>query len=573
MICDASRARAECDISVANITEAISLLQEGKSPGGDGIPIEFYKLYSNEIAPILKRVLQKCFFDGKLSRTMKQGIISLLYKGHGARNELKNWRPLTLLNVDFKILTKILAIRLKSTLKQIVHHDQTCSVPGRDIQDSVMSLYNTIEYMHNRSISGVIVSVDHKSAFDLIEWPYILKCLRHFGFGQKFISWVAIIYQAGEVNSRLLVNGFVSQSFDVTRGIRQGCPLSPLLYVAVTEVLSHFVRTNNIVRGIPMLGVEKKISKYADDTVFFLQSVVDVEIIFEIMHNYKLASGSRLTEAKTQILPVGEGAIGVPDHLQEYVVDVLKVYGVYFDANGFQRDENWHKAQASFELLQRTIPPYGISYEERVQSINTYFLSTLWYVGHIVRPPEILFRNFEKAMDRYIWFPTRKNLVPRKILKLPRSSGGILYPDMDLKLKIFRLAKVIKRALIQNHNSWSKVFDSFYEQTRNASVYTIGRINVPEFYKELRRAELFCKYRRINRFQFLLCGKMFLFARVTTKILYVTAINALLSNNHAIRNKALFWEEKIGMDARNFKASWDYAFDKYEDGKAKNIHF
>jgi len=119
---------------------------------------------------------------------MYSGIISLLYKGEKDRHDLSNWRPLMMLNVDYKILTKVLVNRLKEVLPDIVHKDQTCAVKGRGIRDGISFIYNILHYAYEENLNGIL----HMRAFDIIECDFILKTLQYFKLGNNFISWVYV---------------------------------------------------------------------------------------------------------------------------------------------------------------------------------------------------------------------------------------------------------------------------------------------------------------------------------------------------------------------------------------------
>ncbi len=217
----------DSNITADEITAAMKSMSKGKSPGSDGLPVEFYLTFSFLLIPLLGKLYKECFTLGHLSQTMYKGIISMLYKGKGSRQDRSNWRPLTMLNVDYKILAKILTIRANLIMSKLVHPNQTCAIRGRDIRDGLLSLYNTVQTIIDEKLQGILLSIDHMAAFDVIEWNYIFESLKCYGFGANFVQWIKMIYSTGKVNSSLMINGFVSAEIFATRGIRQGCPLSP----------------------------------------------------------------------------------------------------------------------------------------------------------------------------------------------------------------------------------------------------------------------------------------------------------------------------------------------------------
>ncbi len=156
-------------------------------------------------------------------------------------------------------------------MPMLVHPDQTCAVPERDIRDALLNLYNVVQMVRLEKKHGLLFSVDHMAAFDVIEWDYVYKTLEAFGLG-KFVKWIKVIYSPGRVTSAVQINGYISASFQATRGIRQGCPLSCALYVLVSETVLNFIRKDRLVRGVVIQRVEHKINSFADDTNLTLEN-------------------------------------------------------------------------------------------------------------------------------------------------------------------------------------------------------------------------------------------------------------------------------------------------------------
>ena len=128
--------------------EAVKSMESGKSPGTDGLPAEFYKVFWKDVSPILIGSLNRSYQKGKLAITQRKGIISLIPKKDKALNELKNRRPITLLNYDYKIASKAIASRLKFVLSYLIDHDQTGFLKGRSIAENICLINNVISYTH-----------------------------------------------------------------------------------------------------------------------------------------------------------------------------------------------------------------------------------------------------------------------------------------------------------------------------------------------------------------------------------------------------------------------------------------
>ena len=182
----------EGQITEYECTCALRDMQNNKSPGSDGITTEFYKIFWNDIKSFYIKSLNYSFENGSLTTLQKQGIISLLPKKDKNLDNLKNWRPLTLLNTDYKIATKSIANRIKKFLPNIIDCSQTGFIKGRYIGENIRLIQETIEKLENENLPGLLFFADFEKAFDSISHKYILRCLKSFNFGADIIITLLI---------------------------------------------------------------------------------------------------------------------------------------------------------------------------------------------------------------------------------------------------------------------------------------------------------------------------------------------------------------------------------------------
>ena len=199
-----------------------------KTPGNDGIPIEFYKTFWNLISDSFTRCVNECFDKGEMSCSQKQAVITLIENKGKDRSLLENWRPIFLVNVDTKIMTKAIAARIKNVLPDIIHCDQTGYVKDRFIGETIRSIFDIMEFTAEENIPGLLVFIDFKKAFDSVEWSNLYQCLEIFNFGPDFIRWVKTFYK--NIQSCTINNGMASNFFSLERGVHQGDPLSLSFY-------------------------------------------------------------------------------------------------------------------------------------------------------------------------------------------------------------------------------------------------------------------------------------------------------------------------------------------------------
>ena len=184
-----------------------------KAPGLDGLPMEFYVKFWNVLGADLVSVLNSCCHSGCLSLSQRRGVISLSFK-KGDRLDPRNWHPITLLNVDYKLASRVIAGCLLKVIHLVVDKDQTCGVPGRFIGENVALLRDVIDYASSSDTPIAILSLDQEKAFDRVDWSFMKATLSAMGFGPSFISWVDLFYC--RVQSSVNVNGYLSPFFGLS---------------------------------------------------------------------------------------------------------------------------------------------------------------------------------------------------------------------------------------------------------------------------------------------------------------------------------------------------------------------
>ena len=205
-----------------------------KTPGSDGLPADFYKVLWNDIADYFLKSINYAYQTGQMSITQRRGIVKLIPKKDAEPYLIKNWRPMSLLNCDYKTAATAIANRLKQVLPKLIDSDQTGFLKGRSIAENIRLIDGIIKYTAEKSIPGLLLFLDFEKAFDTVEWPFLQNTFRHYNFGPEAINWIKLFYH--NIESCILNNGWSSNFFKLERGVRQGCPLSPYLYFMCRSV-------------------------------------------------------------------------------------------------------------------------------------------------------------------------------------------------------------------------------------------------------------------------------------------------------------------------------------------------
>ena len=263
------------------------------SPGSSGFTGAFYKLFWRNLKVFIVNSLNFAYETGNLSISQKLGIVILLPKPNKDKMQLSNWRPITLLNHIYKILSGALAERLKPVLPKIVHSDQKGFVSGRYIGECIRNTYDIMEYAKSKNKAALLLLIDFEKAFDSISHSFIIKALHFFGFGFSFIKWINVILN--DLSSCINHCGNISDRFKVGRSCRQGDPLSRYLFILCVEILALKIRKEDSVKGFKMGNFEKKLDFYADDLTAYLDgSESSLKNIIHILDEFKLISGLKL---------------------------------------------------------------------------------------------------------------------------------------------------------------------------------------------------------------------------------------------------------------------------------------
>ena len=249
-----------------------------------------YIIFWTDIKHYLTPSLNYSYIHGDLTDLQKQSIITLLPKTDKDLSFLTNWRPISLLNVDYKIATKSITNRLKKVISNIISNAQTGFVKGRYIGENIRLMCEIIEYVNEQNLPALLFFSDFEKAFDSLNHDFMFKTLRHFNFGDSLIKWIKLFYNGA--TSCVTNNGYLSGFFKIQRGVRQGCPLSPTLFIMCIELLSYEVSINKDIKGINIHDEEVKNTLFADDATFLSDgSEKSFKTLVDVLDNYSYSSG------------------------------------------------------------------------------------------------------------------------------------------------------------------------------------------------------------------------------------------------------------------------------------------
>ena len=447
--CEGLVTESECANSLKN-------MQNGKSPGCDGFTVEFYKVFWKNIKSLLVESINSAFEKGELSFDQKRGIITLIPKKGKIRLLLKNWRPISLLNTDYKILTKSLAIRLHKVLPSIIDLDQTGFLKGRYIGENIRTISDVIEYTSLRNQPGIILLLDFEKAFDTVKWSFILESLKLFNFGPDFIHWVEIIYSG--IESTVINNGNTGGFFKLQRGIRQGCPISPYLFIIAVEILANSIRKNNQIKGICVGSTAIKISQLADDTTVFVSDLESVKNVLEILEQFAVVSGLKLNLDKTVAKCIGslkhdkyEQTFGL-----HWTDSPLTTLGITISNDPqFILQNVFEPKLKTFDNVLNMWNCHGLSLKGRVTILKSLALPQLLYPMSVLPIPTAVIDIVDNMIIDFVW-NKRKPKIKKDVIIQNIENGGIKAPKFAKMVEANRLSW-IKRIMSTTNAKWKSI--------------------------------------------------------------------------------------------------------------------
>ena len=328
-----------------------------------------------------------------------------------------------------------------------------------------------IEYSDRNQSNAAIIFLDYKKAFDRVEWEWVIRCLEKFNFGKKFQSWIKMIFKHAKAS--ILTNGFRSKYFNISRSMRQGCPISPLLYILQVEPLACAIRKNKDIIGITLPYTEPdtekqsevKLVSYVDDTQFFSSTENSIVETFKTADKFEKASGAKINKAKTVGLYLGAWKNKTPLFTEiTWTKTNVKTLGIN---HGYDVDENeiWMEKINKIKNCIQIWKSRNLSYVGKVLIIKSLLASQIGFLADIKPVPNNVIKMIESLMWNFLW-DNKQPLVNKKTMYLKQTEGGVKMLNLREYIESKQINFMYK--LIQSKyehwniigKSWLKHFDA-----------------------------------------------------------------------------------------------------------------
>ena len=375
------------DITAADINASLRHVKSGTSPGADGLPLELFRRYKQLFYPLLARLFSAIISHSHLPPHFHDGLMITLYKA-GDRADPANYRPITLLNHDYRIFTRLLAQRLGTALSGVIDRQQTAFLPDRSIGENIQTMQLLPGLLASRQQQSVAVMCDFRKAYDTVDRGFLREVMAAMGAGVTFRRLTAALLTGTAASAH--VNGSLSYPPSVfAAGVRQGCPLSPLLYLFVAQALGRLLQADGF--GITVAGVQLPALQYADDLTALLNSPAQLPAFMATMEVFAAASGQRLNPQKTKAMLLGQPspattaaataatAAGGPQFVQQITYLGIGYSGVWRGSRDATQLTDWERLVSVVQQRQDKIASLQLSAFGRGIASSAYAVSALLY--------------------------------------------------------------------------------------------------------------------------------------------------------------------------------------------------
>ena len=438
--CDITRPLSMCEL------EEVLASVPNNSPGPDGLSYNFYEKISSEdffkgnLLVVLNNLLYTAKTTGKLPAKIVEGLITLVPK-RPPFDLIENYRPISLLNTDLKILTKVISNRLKPLLCDILHPSQYAQ-PGKDINMLNSYVRDLLYDMDNSDDDSFFVSVDFKGAFDRVSHSFLFKVLQKIGFSVTFVNFIKALYHSAA--SIIFVNGHQTKKIKIKSGIRQGCTLSRDMFtIALNPLLCFLDKCERIRKYRCASNVESLTCCFSDDANFFTGSLSSLLTCLFYIAKYKDASGLEINYGKTKGVFFDKKHLFCKEHLPNISwVSRLEVLGVHYGQPEFINAQWVEKLAVMKSEIQFFNSIGRNTLQDKFFLSKSKLLPLFSYVSNVHPIPNAIARKIDKLLLKFI-VPHEKTFMDLFDFAAPKNLGGYGIDHITLHCSLFLLRPVI----------------------------------------------------------------------------------------------------------------------------------
>ncbi|CAI5527668.1 unnamed protein product [Closterium sp. Naga37s-1] len=399
---ESDRMQMDSEWSEQEVKAALKGLPAGKAPGQDGLPKELFERNWELLGPAVMREVKSFESAGVLSESFTTAVTILLHK-KGDRDDLGNYRPITLLSFFYKLLAKVLANRIKVVLPRVISANQFGFLPGRSLADAVSLVADAIDAAEQEDEDWLLLLVDFQKAYDSVSREYLFATLGNMGFPEKFTRWVKGLHDGAA--TRVLLNGWIGERAEMAKGVRQGCPLAPYLFLCAVEPLCQEIQRRKL--GVRKRGVKGSLDYigYADDTTLVLKGKEQVAVAEKLLGEFAAISGLKVNRDKTTLMPLGKNRRRLQPIASSFKWAAKntseRLLGIWITSGG-SPGPAWDKAFEKVSAVLSCWETKHLKTSARVTIINSYAMPILLFQAQIYAPPYEVWTKVKRLCHNFI---------------------------------------------------------------------------------------------------------------------------------------------------------------------------
>lgn len=422
------------------VLDTIKHLPSDKAPGPDGFTGRFYKtcwqIIKVDVMAAISAVWRRDFRNFMLLNT---AFVTLIPKKEGA-DHAKDFRPISLIHSFAKLIMKILADRVASRLDSMVSNNQSAFIKGRFIQDNFMLVQQTARLLHAKKQPRIMLKLDISKAFDSVSWPFLMEVLHNLGFGRVWRDILSGMLATS--STQILLNGIPGESITHRRGLRQGDPLSPMLFILVMDTLNLIIsraREDGLLQPLSSRSIQHRLSLYADDVVLFLRPAArDIDLTTNILGLFGEASGLRTNIQKSSATPIQCSAQEIETVQELMPCQVAEFRVKYLGLPLSIRKLTKAQLQPLIDRLADLLPGWKADLmTKKGRAIQVQFVLTATVMYHVMAlelPPWAI-KAVDKIRRGYLWRGRKEAngghcLIAWPKVTRPKELGGLGISDL-----------------------------------------------------------------------------------------------------------------------------------------------
>uniref|UniRef100_A0A803TK36 Reverse transcriptase domain-containing protein n=1 Tax=Anolis carolinensis TaxID=28377 RepID=A0A803TK36_ANOCA len=424
-------------IEIEEIERAIKRLKANKAPGPDGLTTAYYKTFQDMLSIPLQKVMNRILEGEKVPQTWENANIVLIPKKNTDNAKVSNYRPISLLNVDYKIFTSVLAERLKKVLAERINEDQCGFLPGRQQKENIRILLNAIEYYEkNRQKEIAFLFLDAEKAFDSVNWFCMFEILSEMDIGHYFQNAIRNIYT--KQRARIIINGQLSDTLEIKKGTRQGCLLSPLLFILTLDILMETIRKNRELKGLSTKNNSYKTRAYADDIVCIIEEPTDkIKRWLDVIEKFGEIAGIKINRGKTKILTKNISQSHKEELQQKTGIEIVKkvkYLGIELTASNVQlQKNNYSKKWKELKKKMARWDALHLSLLGKIAVIKMKILAEMLFLFRNlpILNNKLFLKEWQREINKFIWGRKRAR-IKFQYMRDDIRRGGLGVPDIQL---------------------------------------------------------------------------------------------------------------------------------------------